>query len=129
MNGEYLVDTNIIIALFAGESSVLEKIRNAPGIHIPSIVLGELYYGAFNSTKVNDNIEIIRKFSQEASVLSCNILTASHYGEIKSQLKAKGHPIPENDIWIAALSVQYNLILVTRDSHFRYISTLKTLKW
>jgi predicted nucleic acid-binding protein len=46
-----------------------------------------------------------------------------------SKLKLAGKPIPENDIWIAALSMQHNIPLVTSDSHFRHIKDLKLLNW
>jgi tRNA(fMet)-specific endonuclease VapC len=44
-------------------------------------------------------------------------------------LKSAGKPIPENDIWIAALSMQHNIPLVTSDSHFKYIKGLNLLNW
>lgn len=50
-------------------------------------------------------------------------------GIIKEELRKKGKPIPENDIWIAALARQYNLQLVTKDEHFQYINALMLLSW
>ena len=35
----------------------------------------------------------------------------------------------DNDIWIAAMARQFDLPLVTRDSHFAAIPALKTLAW
>lgn len=55
--------------------------------------------------------------------------TARQYGEIKNKLRKKGRPLPENDIWIAALALQYDLILVTRDQHFDEIDNLKLVSW
>ena len=53
MSGKnYLLDTNIIIGLFANEPSIVEKIKSVTAIiFIPSIVLGELFYGAEQSSK------------------------------------------------------------------------------
>jgi len=48
---------------------------------------------------------------------------------IKSQLRAKGQPIPENDIWIAATAKQPQLTLVTRDGHFQAIEGLVVEQW
>jgi predicted nucleic acid-binding protein len=45
------------------------------------------------------------------------------------ELKLAGHPIPENDIWIAALARQHNLPVVSRDLHFRWVEGLKTIAW
>ena len=50
MSGNYLLDTNIVIALFAGEQSVLDYFKDANEVYIPSIVIGELYYGAHKSS-------------------------------------------------------------------------------
>ena len=48
---------------------------------------------------------------------------------MKNKLLDKGKPIPENDIWIASVAMQNNLILVTRDGHFAEIEDLKYEKW
>jgi tRNA(fMet)-specific endonuclease VapC len=51
------------------------------------------------------------------------------YGEIKSSLRQKGKPIPDNDIWIAASARQHSLTLVTRDAHFDEIDDLARERW
>lgn len=63
------------------------------------------------------------------SVLPVNTATAAHYGIIKAALRAKGHPIPENDIWIAAVALQHDLPVVSRDEHFREIDALALVRW
>jgi tRNA(fMet)-specific endonuclease VapC len=65
---------------------------------------------------------------------TCRVLvvderTAVLYAEIRHELKRSGHPIPENDIWIAALARQHNAPLVTRDQHFDFVHGLKRLNW
>lgn len=103
----YLLDTNIIIGLFANESSITEKIKTYSGdIFIPSIVMGELFYGAEQSTKKEENKKKLEALAEMSFILDCDTATARVYGKIKSQLKAKGAPIPENDIWIASLAAQ-----------------------
>jgi tRNA(fMet)-specific endonuclease VapC len=61
--------------------------------------------------------------------MACDVRTAKYYGQIKSQLKAKGSPIPENDIWIAALAMQYKLWVVTHDKHFNQIEGIHIIDW
>ncbi|SRR5260221_10212535 len=125
MNSEnYLLDANIVIALFAKEKPVLEKIKSqAPGsISVPSIVIGELFYGAEQSTKKEENKKKIESFANESAIIDCDIITARFYGKIESQLKVKGTPIPENDIWIAAIAQQHDLTLATRDGHFELLN-------
>ncbi|HDN80308.1 MAG TPA: type II toxin-antitoxin system VapC family toxin [Chloroflexi bacterium] len=129
MNGRYLLDTNVVIALFAGEPKVLERLKQAKEVFVPCIVLGELYFGAYKSSSPEKNLARIDEFAMNVSVLGCDIDTARVYGLIKQELKKKGRPIPENDLWIAAIARQYNLTLATRDIHFQEISELLKEVW
>lgn len=126
MNGRYLLDTNIVIALFANDQAIAERIRMAGDVFAPSIVLGELYYGAQNSVQVASNLARIEQFRITNTILVCDAVTAGHYGEIKAALKRIGTPIPENDIWIAAIAKQHTLTLVSRDQHFGNLTTIAT---
>lgn len=129
MNGRFLLDTNIIIALFARESSVQERLERAEEVFVPSVVLGELYFGARKSTRVEENLARVDNFAASSAVLVCNTETARRYGAIKSKLREMGRPIPENDLWIAAIAQQHDLILVTRDAHFNEVERLKIEVW
>jgi len=129
MSGRYLLDTNIVIALFADEPAVTDRLRDAKEVFIPSIAIGELYYGARRSSRVKENVTRIDAFAASNVVLSCDTETAHQYGEIKNKLRQKGHPIPENDIWIAAIALQHDLTLVTRDGHFEEVERLKVEPW
>ena len=129
MNGNYLLDTNIIIALFAQEDAIQERLRQAATVFSSSIVLGELYYGAERSIRVAENIQRINEFASTTGIIGCNRETARQYGQIKNALRAKGRPIPENDIWIAAQALQHQLTLVARDDHFRAIDALSLERW
>ncbi|HZS49019.1 MAG TPA: type II toxin-antitoxin system VapC family toxin [Blastocatellia bacterium] len=129
MNGRYLLDTNIVIAIFGAESSVLENLKDAIEVFVPSIVIGELYYGAYKSTRVAENILRTEEFASKNTILICDTSTAQQYGRIKNVLRANGRPLPENDIWIAAIAEQHRLTLATRDAHFQEIATLQTDAW
>ncbi len=129
MSGRYLLDTNIVIALFADDSRVLDHLQKADETFIPNVVIGELYYGAQKSARVTENMERIGKFVAKSAILACDEETAAKYGEVKHKLRQKGRPIPENDIWIAALALQHSLILVTRDAHFNEVDGLTVENW
>ncbi|WP_025775162.1 type II toxin-antitoxin system VapC family toxin [Neomoorella thermoacetica] len=129
MSGNYLLDTNIVIALFAGDPSITEKLTLEKKVFVPAVVLGELYFGALKSKRVENNISLIDSLAAERIILGCDKNTAKYYGRIKSNLKQKGKPIPENDIWIAAVAFQHNLTLVTRDTHFKEIDGLVLENW
>ena len=128
-NGNYLLDTNIIIGVFTGDMAIAEKIRNGNNLFLASPTVGELHYGAQKSNRVPENLHRINTFVEEHIFLPCDLETAQWYGIIKERLQRKGRPIPNNDIWIAAIALQYDLILVTRDSHFDEIESLQTEYW
>ena len=129
MSGSYLLDTNIIIALFASEEVVRGSFAQAGEMFVPSIVVGELYYGARKSVRTTENLSRIDELVAESAMMVCDAETAQHYGEVKNKLRLKGRPLPENDIWIAALALQHNLTLVTRDAHFQEIENLQVVAW
>ena len=129
MSGKFLLDTNIVIALFAEDPSVQEHMERAEEIFVPCIVLGELYFGVRKSGRVQQNLRRINEFAFSSAVLACDLDTAREYGEIKGALQAKGRLIPENDIWIAAIAWQHDLTLVTRDEHFKEVKHLKVEVW
>lgn len=94
-----------------------------------ALTIGELYFGAHKSVRIHENIARINDFVLSNVVLSCNAETAKLYGDIKNRLRDIGQPIPENDIWIAAIAQQHALALVTNDGHFVVIENLTVEKW
>ena len=129
MNGKVLLDTNIIIALFARDSEVHRMLSATLEVFIPSIVIGELFYGAYKSKDAQTNLSRVEDFARHSTVLPCDTTIAKQYGRIKHFLRSKGRPIPENDIWIAAIAHHYQLTLVTRDEHFKAIEPLSLAMW
>lgn len=77
MSGRYLLDTNIIIALFADEVAVKNRLAQADEVFIPSIAVGELCYGARKSGRSKKNLERIDEFVASSTVLECDAQTAS----------------------------------------------------
>jgi tRNA(fMet)-specific endonuclease VapC len=92
-------------------------------------VIGELYYGAMYSSRVQKNINDIKNLTSHYKVLLTDEAVAVAYGNIKVALRKKGKPLPENDIWIAAIAKNSDIILVTRDKHFKEIDGLRTKRW
>lgn len=129
MSGRCLLDTNIVIALFANEAAVKDNLAKVDEVFIPSVVIGELCYGAHKSARAKENLSRIDDFASSGLVLECDTETARVYGESKNNLRLKGRPLPENDIWIAAIAVQHELTLISRDAHFSEIENLKVETW
>ncbi len=126
-----LFDTSVVIAAFGDEGAVTARLRRFPAdrIFVPVIVVGELAFGALTSSRVSENLGRIAEFADVANIVPCDADTARLYGEVKAQLKRIGRPIPENDVWIAAIARQHRLTLVTRDAHFAHVDGLHLERW
>ena len=128
MNGK-LLDTNAVIALQKSDPAILKLLASDEEVFLATIVIGELYYGTYNSMHVKDNLIVLKEFIENNATLNCDATTGEIYGQIRYQLKLKGRPIPENDIWIAAIATQHDLTLITRDEHFKEIENLNIEIW
>jgi tRNA(fMet)-specific endonuclease VapC len=123
MNGDVLVDTNIIVAIFARDPRVDRALKGRT-VLVPAVAAGELFFGAEKSDRKRENLRKAEEFLAANTVLACDLDTARHFGRLKEHLRKKGTPIPINDLWIAATAVQYGLSLATRDAHFQHIDEL-----
>ena len=127
MNGK-LVDTNVIIRFFKGETELFSLFDDMKNLYISSITVGELMYGAELSKKSDFNRENYFCFCQQMKVLYPDLEIAKSYGIIKASLKSKGKHIPENDIWIAATCHAADLTLITADSDFDFVDEISVEK-
>lgn len=115
-----VLDTNIIIEYFKGNLKVVSFIsEHIKQISIPYVVVGELYYGAYNSTNFDKHFKQINDFLSYFEILYFDDLSdVKYYSIIKEKLKKTGKLIPENDIWIASLAISKNASLISNDRHF-----------
>ena len=131
-----LLDTNAYTAFKRNIFEVVEVIRNRPLIGLNSVILGELYGGfelvsreEYNRRKLKQFLEIskINCFANaKRSLREIDCDTAEYYSRVYCDLRKKGNPIPTNDMWIAAMALQYNLALFSYDKHFRAVDGLIT---
>jgi tRNA(fMet)-specific endonuclease VapC len=129
MNGRYLLDTNILVAVLNDDPAVVRRLRTPVELMISVISFGELLRGAYGSQRTESNLERVRDLATKVPVIPCTVATAESYARIKQRLRSKGRPLPENDIWIAASAQQHGLVLATRDRHFREIDELSIEEW
>lgn len=120
-----ILDTSVIVDLFAGNPSAVGAIDGKQTLLLPVIVIGELYSGAMRSTRREDNLARLEQFVESCLVLDCTTETAKFYGVVIEELAKKGNPIPTNDCWIAALALQHEAEVLTRDSHFQKVRGLQ----
>ena len=124
-----ILDTNAVSALLAGDSSIVEILASDERHQLPVIVIGEYRYGLARSRDRGRLGGLFDLLIQQSIVLSIDIETTVHYATIREDLRQKGRPIPENDLWIGALSMQYGLPVVSRDAHFDSLDGVERLSW
>lgn len=125
----FLLNTNAIIALQRENGALKALLAPASDVFLPVIAVGELYFGAYKSQRVEEIRRAVASFIANRVVLKVDTDTTDVFGQVKQQLRAKGRPIPENDIWIAALAIQYDLTLVSNDEHFSELGNLTWRSW
>lgn len=126
MNGNKLaLDTNIAIALLNGEQKLWQWLQQFDAVALPVPVIGELCFGAKNSKRTEKNLTAVQALIKRSQILDMTAKTAEVYGELKTQLKRQGNPIPENDLWIAARCIEDNILLASLDKHFELVPDLK----
>lgn len=128
-SGRLAVDTNAVIAYREGIPEVCLLIDGADLIFLPAPVLGELLYGALNSIKAKKNEQAVEKFASHCIVTQIDAAVAARYANVRFNLKKIGHPVPENDIWVAAACLEHEVPLISRDGHFNHIRGLEVINW
>jgi predicted nucleic acid-binding protein len=124
-----ILDTNAVSALFAGQERLAEQLGASLRHHLPVIVVGEYRYGLERSSKRALLGGLLQTLIEESIVLPVDNATAEHYAVVREQLRRDGSPIPENDVWIAALASQHGLPVVSRDRHFEHVEGLRLITW
>ncbi len=129
---QYLLDTDTCIYWLKGRTPVRERLL-AVGwseISICRITVAELYFGAYNSSKIEQNLATADKFIRSISVLSLTDNALNNFGKIKAKLRQQGKPLADFDLLIASVALSENLILVTNNTrHYERISELNLENW
>lgn len=120
------LDTNRLTDLFRGDAALAERLGECDEVWLPLMVLAEIQAGFYGGSEQHRNEVLLRSFliRPTAGVLLPARETAEFYARLFVQLKRAGTPIPDNDLWIAALALQHDLVLITRDRHFESIPQL-----
>lgn len=124
-----ILDTNAISALADGDEMLDARIANVAIPSVPAIALGEFRFGISSSRRREAYESWLEKNLPDYHILPVDEHTASVYAELRRELKALGRPIPENDLWIAALARQHRLAVVTRDHHFAALPEIEMVTW
>lgn len=129
---KYLLDTNICIYWLNGNKTI-EKKAMQEGLNqivISFISISELFYGAYKSQKVDQNLAAIRTIKSKLTQLDSNEELCRVFGKFKSELERDGKIIDDADLFIACCALINNLVLVTNnEKHFSRIKGLKIENW
>ena len=124
-----ILDTNAISALISGDPQLAVVLEAALRHHLPVIALGEYRFGLRASKYRRVLDPLLDRLEQESHVLAVTAATTRIYADVRHELKVAGHPIPENDIWIAALARQHELPIVSRDEHLCRVKGITVITW
>jgi tRNA(fMet)-specific endonuclease VapC len=124
-----ILDTNALSAAADDDPSVVAILARADQLAIPVIVLGEYRYGLAQSRNRTSYERWVAGLLNDCLVLDINEPTTRHYADIALELKKMGKPIPTNDIWVAALSRQHSIPLLSRDRHFDLVPGTRRIEW
>ncbi len=121
-----LIDTNIYSELLRGNKFVADLLKKPDIIAFSVISIAELLSGFKNGDREKENLEELDQFIYSPRVVIYDIdsETSEFYAKIYDELKNSGDPIPTNDLWIAALTLQHGTKLFTLDKHFKKVRGL-----
>lgn len=119
MGVTYLLDTNAWISyLNARRSPIAGRLvnTNPADVRLCSVVKAELYYGAYRSSRVRENLNLLTRLSAQFASVPFDDVAADHYGKIRAYLAKLGTPIGPNDLLIAAIALAGAFTLVTNNT-------------
>ena len=125
-----LLDSNAYSRLMRGDDQTSAVVRDATEVLMSAVVIGELLYGFRNGSRFDRNAADLRSFldSPYVSFVPVGPISADRYSRIAAALRAKGNPIPTNDVWIAAHAMETGADLVSADRHFEVVDGIAWLR-
>jgi tRNA(fMet)-specific endonuclease VapC len=130
----HLLDTNSCVDHLrrSQASNVTSRLAAAPvgSVAICSVVLAELLFGAYLSTRQAQTLSQVLAFCGPLPSLPFDNRAAEEYGRIRAHLVRQGTPIGPNDLMIASIALANGLTLVTHNtSEFSRVPGLKLDDW
>jgi tRNA(fMet)-specific endonuclease VapC len=124
-----ILDTNAISDLLLENRALLRALPAHVIFRLPVIALGEYRYGIERSRERVNLGHLLDQLEAVAEILPVDPQTAAHYANIREELRKHGHALPQNDIWIAAIALQHDLPIASRDAHFDYVRDVRRISW
>ncbi len=141
----YMFDTTHCIKLMSGDPNLTKRMSDIPDVQIVTclIVHGELMFGVHKSDQFDQNLRRLDSFFIEIPIYGLDLETTNIYGKLKATIierfgpkdkskrrntKTESLGFKENDLWIASIAIQHNLILVSADKHIHQLQGVNGLK-
>jgi len=124
----YILDSDTLIYFLNGKKEVVEKMVAIPqdNLYITRINYAELFYGAYNSKRVDENLKMIIPFLENFAVLEFDKDSSEIFAKTKASLKTNGNIIADMDLMIASIALHHDMTLVSNNTkHFNRVSNLK----
>ena len=122
-----IIDTNALSAWAEGDAALRKPLRSASRLILPSIVLGEYYFGIRQSRHRHRYEDWLARNVPHSEIATVTSVTANLYADIRIELKLAGNPIPQNDAWIAALARQHSTAILSNDTHFDAVKGVRRI--
>ena len=122
-----ILDTNALSAWAEGRVAVESPLRVADRLVVPSVVLGEYYFGIRQSRHRARYENWLARCLPLTEIAIVTSATADAYADIRLELRRRGIPIPPNDVWIAALARQHGLAVLSNDGHFDIVDGVRRI--
>ena len=122
-----ILDTNALSGWSEGLATIEIHLRSADRLVVPSVVLGEYYFGIRQSRHRSRYEKWLRQYLPLTKIATVTSATADAYAEICLELKRLGNPIPVNDAWISALALQHSLPVLSNDAHFDVVNGVRRI--
>lgn len=129
---KHLLDTNICVYWLKGNEHIEQKVLSVgiDNIFVSFITVSELYYGAYKSERVDENLAMMRKLTDRINVIDSDDAISKAFGNLKALLESAGLIIDDADMFIAACALVHGLTMVTNNTkHFKRIKELKLHNW
>jgi tRNA(fMet)-specific endonuclease VapC len=123
------LDTNALSAWADGDKDIRQHLESADQVVLPIICVGEYLFGIRQSRYRTQYEKWLEENLLRVEVGMIGTETAKEYASLRLELKQQASPIPANDVWIAALARQYELPVLSRDTHFDHVRNLRRIGW
>jgi predicted nucleic acid-binding protein len=124
----HLVDTDVVADYLGdrrGAIDLLQPLIREERLAISFIAYAEIYDGILGSNHLIERIAAFKQFLQGVTLVGLDQDTGESFARVRFDLRSRGEPIPDHDVWIAATAISRDLILVSRDHHFDRIGALR----